>query len=124
MTHGSPLKRVMVDFLIRDPRRMSFLCPVDEDDGSALGYLHDVALEYQDLTRTKGSRGRAGKANNIFRNRPGDRDICHHYHKHDEDHKDTECREARLSQGSEELGEDGKEAEQDSKELGHGGGGS
>lgn len=101
----------MVDFLIHDPRRMSFLCPVDEDDGSALGYLEDVVLEYQDLTRTKGSRGRVGKANGVFRNRPGDRDICHHYHKHDEDHKDTECRDARLGQGSE-------KSEQDNDELG------
>ena len=123
LTHGSPLKRVMVDFLIHDPRRMSWLAPVDEDDGTALSYLQDVVLEYQVLAQAEGSRGRAGKANDIFGNRPRDRDICHDYHKHDKDHKDTECREASLRQGSEELSEDRKEAEQESGELGHGGGG-
>lgn len=118
LTHGSPLKRVMVDFLIHDPRRMSWLAPVDEDDGTALSYLQDVVLEYQVLTAREGRRGRAGKANDIFGNRPRDRDICHDYHKHDEDHKGTGCREVKLRQGSEELGEDSKEAEQDGEGSG------
>lgn len=118
LAYRSPLKRLMVDFLIHDPRRMSFLAPIDEDDGTALGFLQDVVLEYQDLTQTEGSRGRAGKANDMFSDRPGDRDICHNYHKHDDDHKDTECRGASLRQESEELGEDSKEAEQEGKGAG------
>ena len=43
----------------------------------------------------EGERGTAGEAIDILINRPDNRDICLHYHKHDDDHKDTECRGAR-----------------------------
>lgn len=122
LAYGCPLKRVMVDFQIHDTRSMS--CPDYDDDEHeiSINFLLDVVVGYQVLTETEGDRGKFGEANDIFRNKPGNREICDQYHKHDdENHKRTECPGARLSQESElsrreseESGQEGKDSSQES----------
>lgn len=45
--------------------------------------------------------------------------FCHHCHKPDKDHEDTECRGAILRQGNEVSREDSEEMGDDGGELGH-----
>lgn len=118
LAFGCPLKRLMVDFQIHDPRSMSFLYFDDDNPENLIDFFQDVILEYRGLTLRKGNRGRFGKANDIFGNKPGDRDVCHHYHKHDKDHKDTECCEVSSEEEGEESEEDSEEVEQESEESG------
>lgn len=123
MAHDSRLKRVMVDFQIHDPRSMSSLDYDDDDHEILVDFLQDVVLEYRLLTLTKGERGKFGEANDVFADKPGSRDICDHYHEHDNGHKDTECRGTRLGQGSElsrqgseEPGQEMEEPEQEDED--------
>lgn len=110
------LKQLLVDFQIHDPRDMLFLEYMYEDghnDRSVLEFLQDVAVEYQAIAGGKGDRGKVGEANDIFGNKPGDRDICYHYHKHDLDHKNLKC----PGVGSKEADEDSAEARDVSEEV-------
>lgn len=114
----------MVDFLIHNPRSMSFLELANDDDGTVLDFPQNVIMEYQILTQTQAERGKFEEANDIFGNKPGDKDICHHYHKHDKDHRDPECRGASLGQEAEVCKEttiwdnkEGKESPQESEDL-------
>lgn len=127
LAYGCPLKRVMVDFQIHDPRSMPCLDYEDDEPETFFNFLLDVVVGYQVLTGTKGDRGEFGEANDIFGNKPENRDICDQYHKHDEDHKRTECPGARLGRESElsrresevsgqEMEESGQEGEDSSQE--------
>jgi hypothetical protein len=79
-------------------------------------FLKNVTWAYEDIAERKGERGKAGEANDAFRNKPGDRDICHDYHQHDSDHQNLECHGV----GSKELDEDIEEARRASEEMGEG----
>lgn len=107
----------------------------DEHDDGISVFLKNVAWEYKAIAERKGERGKAGEANDVFRNKPGDRDICHDYHKHDSDHQNLECHgvgskeadedieEARrvseeMREGSEEVGEGSEDSEEGSEDSG------
>lgn len=119
LAYGCPLRRVMVDFYIHDPRSMS--CP-DHDDNEPeifINFLLDIIVGYQLLTDTEGDRGKFGEANDIFRNKPGNRDICDQYHEHDDEgHKRTDCPGARSSHESELSGRESEESGQEMEDSG------
>jgi hypothetical protein len=118
------LKRLMVDFQIHDPRDMSLLQYTFQDehnDKTVLEFLQDVAVGYRVIARAKGERGKVGEANDVFGKKPGDRDICYYYHKHDPDHQNLECHgvgSKGVCEDSEEVREDGEEVEEESEESG------
>lgn len=135
--YHSQLRDLLVDFQIHDPRSMevmNYIAGEGDDDEAVFVFLKNVTWEYEAIAERKGERGKAGEANDAFRNKPGDRDICHYYHQHNSDHQNLECygvgskgadediEEARrvseeMREGSEEVGEGSEEMGEESEEV-------
>jgi hypothetical protein len=131
-----PLRRLLVDFQIHQPRSMHelpFTSCNSERHAHLIEFLQDVIEEYRSLTLTTEDTGphrprRQSNTATFSKLRPEIRGICY-YHKHDDDHLECQTRETSLSEEDEEAededeeaGEDSEEVEQESEETGQEGG--
>jgi len=120
-----PLRRLLVDFQIHQPRlihELPFTSCDSERHAYLIEFLQDVIEEYRSLTLTTEDTGPSrprGQSNTVMfsKLRPEIRGPCY-YHKHDDDHLKCQTRETSLSEEDEEAEDDDEDAELEDEEVG------